>query len=192
MRVLLVRDVRERMSCRFVPMQMAVLAHRQRLVRVHVVAVVMAVGVLVFHIVVLVFVRMAFCEMKQDAAGHQHRASKHPGAATAFPECKREECADERSERKHGAGARRTESALSQQVEAKTEPVAGRADCQQSERGPHPRCRFADNEPQQRRRDGADRTFEHHDLSRVAIGYDKVLSTPQAAVAAITASSPRV
>ena len=115
-------------------MSMAVPARWKRIMRMRMVAVVVAVGVLVFRLVMHVFVRMAFCQMKHDARGHQHRTGEHPGTAAAFTERKREERTDEWSEREHRAGARRAEGTLGQQVEAKTEAIAGCADCQQGQR----------------------------------------------------------
>ena len=79
---MLVRHVGVNVPRRLMPMLVAVLTNRQRVVGIGVVAVVMAVGVFVIRLVVLVFVPVAFGQVEDDARGHQHRA---PASIQALP-----------------------------------------------------------------------------------------------------------
>ena len=142
-RVMLIRDVGVSMPRRLVPVQVAVLTHRQRVMCVGVVPVVMGVGVFMFRLVVLVFVPVAFDEVKNDARGHQHRTGQHPGTSAAFAEQEREECPDERSEGEHRPGARGAEEALREQVEAQAQAIAGGAHRQQGQCRPQAGHGFA-------------------------------------------------
>ena len=80
MQVVRVRHMRMTVPRRLVHMRVAVRALREGIVRVHVVPVVVAVGMLVLEPLVLVFMAVGFRQVQQHAQGHQHAASQHdPG-----------------------------------------------------------------------------------------------------------------
>ena len=133
--VMLVWNMRVRMPHRLVAVQVTVHSGEQRIVTMGVVPIIVAVSMLMFRRVVLMFVPMTFREVKDDARRHQQRAGLHPGAAAAFTEHEGEQRADERSEREHRAGACCAERSLGQQVETQAQSVAGRTHCEQGERG---------------------------------------------------------
>jgi hypothetical protein len=79
-----------RMTQRLVLVRVTVGIRRHHGMDVRVVHVIVTVRMLVLQTHVLVFMRMALGEVKQDSGCHQRRTGQHPDAAAAFAESKRQ------------------------------------------------------------------------------------------------------
>jgi hypothetical protein len=87
MSVMLVWHMRMRVPKREMPMPVTVGSGRQWIMKMFVMPIIMAVGVLVFHFFVLMLVAVALDEVNQNSSNHQDSASQHPPAADALTQC---------------------------------------------------------------------------------------------------------
>lgn len=133
MPVMGVRDVRMGMPRWLVNVRMAVRAHRQCVVGMVMVPIVVPMRMFVLHWWVDVFVAVRLQQMQGHAQQHQCAAQRnHPGAA-AVAERHRKARADEWREGEDGAGPGRAKRSLREQVETQAQAVATGADREQHE-----------------------------------------------------------
>lgn len=123
MQVMLVRDVRVRVAICCMKVRVAMRPFGHRGMEVDVVSVIVAVRMLVFERMVLVFVRVSFHQVQEDACDHQRGSAVHPRATWRLPHQKRNYRAHEGSEREDRAGSRRTERSLCEQIEAQAHSI---------------------------------------------------------------------
>lgn len=131
-----VRHVRVRMAQGRVVMRVAVLSHWHLLMRMQVVTVIMAVGVLMLQRRVLMLVGVVLQQVQHDASQHQDAAqNQHPSNGSTAHR-KRSRSADERRKRKHRARSSSTKGALRQQVKTQTQTITRCTNRQQCGNGP--------------------------------------------------------
>ena len=90
-------------------MNVAVRADRHRFVEVAMVPIGMGVSMLVLHFIVVMFMRMSFCQVQNQAQDHQERTADHPLASTAFTKSNGKQRANKRRKSKHRACSGRAE-----------------------------------------------------------------------------------
>jgi hypothetical protein len=95
----------------------------------------------------------------------------HPGAARPVAEHEGQSSTDKRCEGEHRTCTRRPERTLSEQVEAQAQPITGGTDHEQSRGLPEARQGLAEDPGQGGRGGCAERTLEHHHLTRIAFGH---------------------
>ena len=122
-RVMVVRHMSMGMAHWLVPVQMTVPGRGYR-VDVGVMRIVVRVRMLVFDCFVLVFMRVAFDQVQDDAGHHQRGPEQHPEAAAALAQNERHRCSDKRGERKDRPGSSRSKRALREEIEPKAEAIA--------------------------------------------------------------------
>lgn len=115
------------------PVAVAIALWHDRM-RVCVMPVIVAMGMLMRHRVVRVQMFMAFGQMQHHARQHEPAAQRHQPASRTLAQRKGHGSADERSERKYRSRARSAKSALRQQIQAKAQAIASGAHGQQTER----------------------------------------------------------
>ena len=133
-RMVFVRHMAVRMPDRFMPVQVTVHADHLGDVDVAMVPVVMAVSMFMLDRVVHVLVPMRLGQMQHDACDHEPCTGQHPDAAAALAQRERQCGTEKRGEREDRRGARGTERALREQIEAQAQSVPGGPDQQQAQR----------------------------------------------------------
>ena len=127
MHVMDVRYVCMGMPVRQVNVRVAVRPMRHRIMTVIVVRVVMGMSVLMLKKLVHVLVAVRLGEMQRDTGEHDQAAHSHPDAQGAVAQGDGDQCTDEWRGSEYGARTCCTKRTLSEQIEAQTEPVSGRA-----------------------------------------------------------------
>ena len=123
-----IRGMRMGVGDGLVEVHVAVAPLGHHVMRVRMVSIVMAVGVLVLHRLVRMFMPVALGQMQQHPRQHQKTTEQHQPPRRPFAEAEGHSRTDERCKGEHGASPRRPKSPLCQKVEPKTQAVA---------RGPH-------------------------------------------------------
>jgi len=119
--------MRMHVRSRIVPVRMAVLTIERRIMKVVVMSVVVAMGVLVLHGIMRVLVAVLFGQVQVHAKPEEQRCRQHGQEGRAIAHRPRHTRTRKWSDRENGTSPARSDLPLGQEVEAQAQPVTGGA-----------------------------------------------------------------